>query len=162
MGAGTSNNQLTLGLWKHKNLIFASSLPVMVITGWLIHHLSPENNGHGSLTTCRWLMIQRIVSNRRQGTWTIWKGTAKEGISTPECLSVLNRKLGASIEVPFFIQEGQRRGEIAKQDTGGTGSNQYGSVPERNTCKTLSDIGISRKESSTLYLHTKLYADTTC
>ena len=46
-----------------------------------------------------------------------------------------------------LIQDGQRRGEIAKQDTGGTGSNQYGSVPERNTCKTLSDIGISRKES---------------
>jgi len=48
-----------------------------------------------------------------------------------------------------LIKEGQERGEIAKQDTGGTGSNQYGSVPERNTCKTLSDIGISRKESST-------------
>ena len=58
-----------------------------------------------------------------------------------------------------LIQDGQRRGEIARKDDGYVG-NQWG-VPNGNTPKTLSDIGISRKESSTLYLHTKLYADTT-
>jgi hypothetical protein len=51
-----------------------------------------------------------------------------------------------------LIQEGQERGEIAKQNTGNlTGNNQFGSVPKENTSsiKTLSDIGITRKESST-------------
>jgi phage N-6-adenine-methyltransferase len=46
-----------------------------------------------------------------------------------------------------LIKDGQRRGEIAKQ--AGTGANQYADVPAGNVCKTLSDIGISRKESST-------------
>jgi len=46
-----------------------------------------------------------------------------------------------------LIQEGQRKGEIAKQ--AGTGANQYADVPKGNVCKTLSDIGISRKDSST-------------
>ncbi len=49
-----------------------------------------------------------------------------------------------------LIQDGQRRGEIAKQDTGGTGSNQYGSVPERNTCKTLYKAKAKERQISTL------------
>jgi hypothetical protein len=44
-----------------------------------------------------------------------------------------------------LIKEGQQRGEIAKQKDG---YNKYG-VPDKDTIKTLSDIGISRKESST-------------
>lgn len=54
-----------------------------------------------------------------------------------------------------LIQDGQRRGEIAKPETG-----RPVSVPAGNTYKTLSDIGISRKESSILYLHTKLWPHT--
>jgi hypothetical protein len=47
------------------------------------------------------------------------------------------------------IQEGQKKGEIAKP--AGTGANQYNAdVPKGNVCKTLSDIGISRKEVTTL------------
>lgn len=46
-----------------------------------------------------------------------------------------------------LIREGQQRGELASQKNGYTG-NQWG-VPNENTPKTLSDIGISRKESST-------------
>ncbi len=44
----------------------------------------------------------------------------------------------------FLIKEGQKKGEIATKDNGYTG-NQWG-VPKENTPKTLSDIGISRKE----------------
>lgn len=43
-----------------------------------------------------------------------------------------------------LIKEGQQKGEIATQNDG---YNMYG-VPDRDTIKTLSDIGISRKESS--------------
>ena len=51
-----------------------------------------------------------------------------------------------------LIQDGQRRGEIEKP-----GGARNFNVPIRNNeTKTLSDIGISRKESSTLYLHPKL------
>lgn len=46
-----------------------------------------------------------------------------------------------------LIKDGQDAGEIAKQDDGYTG-NQWG-VPVGNTPKTLTDIGISRRESST-------------
>ncbi len=46
-----------------------------------------------------------------------------------------------------LIKEGQERGEIAKQNYGG--ANIANGVSEMNTVKTLSDIGISRKESST-------------
>lgn len=48
-----------------------------------------------------------------------------------------------------LIREGQEKGEIARQDTGGTGSNQYASVPGGNTCKNLSDVGVTRKQSFT-------------
>lgn len=40
------------------------------------------------------------------------------------------------------------KGEIAT--VGGSGNNQYGNVPNKNNSKTLSDIGISRKEITTL------------
>jgi hypothetical protein len=46
-----------------------------------------------------------------------------------------------------LIKEGQQKGEIEKP--GGSGSNQFGNVPKgNNSTKSLSDIGISRKESS--------------
>lgn len=45
-----------------------------------------------------------------------------------------------------LIKAGQEAGEIARQDNGYTG-NQWG-VPEGNTPKTLSDLGITRKQSS--------------
>jgi hypothetical protein len=47
-----------------------------------------------------------------------------------------------------LIQEGQRQGGIATQRENSYIGNQWG-MPEGNTPKTLSDIGISRKESST-------------
>lgn len=43
-----------------------------------------------------------------------------------------------------LIKDGQQRGEIAKP-----GGDRDSNVPDRNNGKTLSDIGISRKESST-------------
>ena len=46
------------------------------------------------------------------------------------------------------IQDGQKKGEIAKQSNGG--ANIPNGVPKENTVKTLSDIGISRKEVTTL------------
>jgi hypothetical protein len=46
-----------------------------------------------------------------------------------------------------LIKDGQKKGEIATKDNGYTG-NQWG-VPKENTPKTLSSIGISRKDSST-------------
>lgn len=45
-----------------------------------------------------------------------------------------------------LIQEGQERGELASQNKGG--ANISNGVPERNTVKTLSDIGLTRKQSS--------------
>ena len=44
-----------------------------------------------------------------------------------------------------LIKDGQEKGEIATQSDG---YNKYG-VPDKDTIKTLSDIGITRKESST-------------
>jgi len=46
------------------------------------------------------------------------------------------------------IQEGQKKGEIARQNNGG--ANIPNGVPKENTVKTLSDIGISCKEVTTL------------
>ena len=48
-----------------------------------------------------------------------------------------------------LIQEGQERGELADKGNQ-TGNNQYGNVPDKNISKTktLSDIGLTRKQSS--------------
>ena len=45
-----------------------------------------------------------------------------------------------------LIQEGQARGELASQSKGG--ANISNGVPKENTVKTLSDIGLTRKQSS--------------
>lgn len=61
---------------------------------------------------------------------------------------IAEQKLRTQRILGGLIKDGQDRGEIAKP--AGTGANQYNAdVPVKNICKTLSDIGISRKESST-------------
>ena len=57
------------------------------------------------------------------------------------------KKVSETIKTPgntATMLDGQKRGEIATQKDG---YNKYG-VPEKDTIKTLTEIGITRKESS--------------
>jgi hypothetical protein len=63
-----------------------------------------------------------------------------------ECLiSITKQQKSEILSTYSYLEVKQRKGEIAKQ---ADGYNKYG-VPDKNTIKTLSDIGISRKDSST-------------
>ena len=74
----------------------------------------------------------------------IWAKAEKKDAKLQNLIA--EQKLRTQRILGKLIKDGQQRGEIAKQNNGG--ANIPNGVPEKNTVKTLSDIGISRKESS--------------
>jgi hypothetical protein len=50
----------------------------------------------------------------------------------------------ASCRLADEYDAAQARGEVGKE--GGSGSNQYATVPKENICSTVIDIGLTRKQ----------------